>query len=66
MASGLKSLIKNVPDNDKILLKHLSGGDTKKFESIKKERVFFLCLFDCPIRLYLPIEEQKEKTLVIN
>jgi len=65
MASGLAKLIENVPDDNKLFLKHLSKND-EVFELMKKKGQFPYEWFDDIEKLKLPISELRENILIMN
>ena len=60
MASGLARLIENVPDDNKVFLKHISKND-QAFELMKKKGQFPYEWFDDIGKLKLPIGELKRE-----
>ena len=60
MASGLARLIENVPDDNKLFLKHISKND-QVFELMKKKGQFPYEWFDDIEKLKLPIGELKRE-----
>ena len=60
MASGLARLIENVPDDNKLFLKHISKND-QAFELMKKKGQFPYEWFDDIEKLKLPIGELKRE-----
>ena len=60
MASGLARLIENVPDDNKLFLKHISKND-EVFELMKKKGQFPYEWFDDIEKLKLPIGELKRE-----
>jgi len=59
MSSSLAKLMKNLPDDNKPFLKHLSNGDNKKMKYVENKGYFPYEWFDSIYKLNSPIEELK-------